>query len=43
MSVVNTAKKILKDKKKNMLMGAGYPFMVVYQVRDYNGYPVKRE
>lgn len=38
-SIVKTAQKIMKDKQKNMLMGTGYPFMVIYQVRDYNGYP----
>ena len=25
-----------------MLIGTGYPFMVVYQVRDYEGFPAKK-
>jgi hypothetical protein len=39
LSLKKTFKKILEDKKKNVFRGAGYPFMVVYQVRDYKGYP----
>ena len=36
-TIVNTANKILKDRKKN-IEATGYPFTVIYQVRDY-GYP----
>ena len=38
LTLKKTLKKILENRKKNMLEGSGYPFMVVYQVRDYEGY-----
>lgn len=37
--IKKTSEKILIEKKKNMLAGTGYPFMVIYQVRDYTGLP----
>ena len=38
-SIKLTTNKIINNKKKNILIGTGYPFMVIYQVRDYNGLP----
>ena len=38
-SIKLTTNKIINNKKKNILIGTGYPFMVIYQVRDYKGLP----
>ena len=37
-SIVLTLNKILENRDKNMLEGTGYPFMVLYQVRNYEGH-----
>ncbi len=41
--VKKTINKIIESKEDNLLRGSGYPFMVIYQIRDYKGYPCQEE